>query len=71
MRNGGHGLGLGLAALAVLMACGPSPEEVAELKSKQQDILGKLGDLDKKLDKALKRLSDRDREKAKLRKKSR
>ena len=50
MRNGGHGLGLGLAALAVLMACGPSPEEVAELKSKQQDILGKLGDLDKKLD---------------------
>jgi hypothetical protein len=42
MRNRGHGLGLGLAALAVLMACGPSPEEVAELKNKQQDILGNL-----------------------------
>jgi len=48
MRNMGHGLAL--AALAVLLACGPSPEEVAQLKSKQQDILGKLGDLDKKLD---------------------
>ena len=48
MRNMGYGLAL--AALAVLFACGPSPEEVAELKSKQKDILGKLGDLDKKLD---------------------
>jgi protein-disulfide isomerase len=50
MRNRGPGLGLGLTALAVLMACGPSAEDVDQLKSRQQDILGKLGDLDKKLD---------------------
>jgi len=41
--------GLGVAALTVLMACGPSPEEVAKLKSQQEDILSKLGELDKKL----------------------
>ncbi len=49
MRNIGHGLGL--AALAVLLACGPSPEEIEELKSQQQDILGKIAGLDQKVDK--------------------
>jgi protein-disulfide isomerase len=52
MRHMGHGLGV--AALAVLIACGPSPEEVNEIKSRQQDILAKLGDVEKKIDAAAK-----------------
>jgi len=50
MRHLGHGLGIG--ALAVLLACGPSADDVDQLKNQQKDILGKLGDLDKKLDQA-------------------
>jgi protein-disulfide isomerase len=42
--------GLGVTALGVLVACGPSPEEMSELKSQQEAILGKIADLDKKLD---------------------
>ena len=49
MRHTAHALGV--AALALLVACGPSPEEMRQLKSQQDEILSKLGDLDKKLDK--------------------
>ncbi|MBI4517631.1 MAG: hypothetical protein HY699_17640 [Deltaproteobacteria bacterium] len=39
-----------LGALALLAACGPSAEDVTELRSQQKQILAKLNDLEKKLD---------------------
>jgi protein-disulfide isomerase len=45
------GLGLGLAA-AVVGGCGPSPQEIEEIKQKQNEILSKLEkDILPKLDK--------------------
>lgn len=49
MRHKGYGLGA--LAFAVLMACGPSPEEVDQIKSQQDAILSKIADLGTKLDK--------------------
>ena len=49
MRHTGYGLAV--AALAVLTACGPSPEQMNRLKSQQDEILSKLGDLEQKLTK--------------------
>jgi protein-disulfide isomerase len=47
MRRSGHGLAL--VGLGILVACGPSPEEVKELTEQQKAILGKITDMDKKL----------------------
>jgi protein-disulfide isomerase len=42
--------GLALAALVIVVACGPSPEDVSQLSQQQKEILAKLGEVDKKLD---------------------
>jgi protein-disulfide isomerase len=42
--------GIALAALAIMIACGPSPQDVSELTQQQKEILAKLGEVDKKLD---------------------
>jgi protein-disulfide isomerase len=39
-----------LALLTLLAACGPSAEDVSELRSQQKQILAKLNDLEKKID---------------------
>ena len=39
-----------LGTLALLAACGPSAEDVTELRSQQKQILAKLSDLEKKID---------------------
>jgi protein-disulfide isomerase len=41
-----------LGTLALLYACGPSTEDMQELRSQQKQILAKLGDLEKKLEQA-------------------
>jgi protein-disulfide isomerase len=41
---------LATAALALIVACGPGPEQVSELKAQQKEILSKLGDVDTKLE---------------------
>jgi protein-disulfide isomerase len=41
---------LSLGTLGLLAACGPSADDVAELRSQQKQILAKLNDLEKKLD---------------------
>jgi protein-disulfide isomerase len=47
MRHLQHGLGI--AVMAVLTACGASPEDVADIRSNQKQILDKLGEAEKKL----------------------
>ena len=47
MRHLQHGLAI--AVMAVLTACGASPEDVADLRSNQKQILDKLGEAEKKL----------------------
>jgi hypothetical protein len=47
MRHLEHGLGVAL--VAVLVACGPSPEDMVDIRSNQKQILNKLGDVDKQL----------------------
>jgi protein-disulfide isomerase len=41
-----------LGVLALLAACGPSPEDIRELREGQAKILAKLGDLEKKVGEA-------------------
>ena len=40
----------GVGVLAVVAACGPSPQDVRELRDGQRQILAKLADLDKKIE---------------------
>jgi len=47
MRHLEHGLGITL--VAVLVACGPSPEDMVDIRSNQKQIMNKLGELDKEL----------------------
>lgn len=49
MTHRGHGLAV--AALAFMVACGPSPNDVKEIKAQQQEILNKLGQFSERLDK--------------------
>lgn len=49
MTHKGHGLAV--AAVALMVACGPSPEDVRELKAQQKEILNKLGQFSDRLDK--------------------
>jgi hypothetical protein len=49
MSRRGHPLAT--VVLAVAVACGPSPEQIDELKAQQKEILGKLGAVDTTLEK--------------------
>ena len=46
------GMSFGLAATITLVSCGPTGEEMDELRNQQRQILAKLGDLEKKIERA-------------------